>query len=397
MYESFFNLTGKPFELLPDPEFLYLSPVHRKAITYLDYGIRERAGFILLTGEVGSGKTTIIKNIIKTLDKNVNTSKIFNTSVTAHQLLSLINDDFGLEIAGKDKVALFKDLYDFLIREFVAGQHCLLLIDEAQNLSPDCLEEVRMLSNLETESSKLLQIILVGQPELRRILAAAEMRQLRQRISINCHITPLDREQTEAYILHRLEHAGNRNAVAISHEAFDIIHYHSRGIPRLINIMCDFLLLSAFVDESHAISAEMVREIAGDLQFERNYWSPEPPADVADDESDRLIPPAEIVTAREEELLLLVKQYGARLEVLEKAKSAGMHSEELTSLVRRCDALEEAVLDLRRHLHQISERQVVVSVPLKPPVAEPKREPTPLVTSASPHRKGIFQSLFGRS
>jgi putative secretion ATPase (PEP-CTERM system associated) len=403
MYESFFHLTGKPFELLPDPEFLYLSPVHRKAITYLDYGIRERAGFILMTGEVGSGKTTIIKNIIKSLDTNVNTSKIFNTSVTTHQLLSLINDDFGLEIAGKDKIALFKDLYDFLIREFEAGRHCLLLIDEAQNLSPDCLEEVRMLSNLETENSKLLQIILVGQPELRKILAATEMRQLRQRISINCHITPLDREQTEAYILHRLERAGNRNAVTFTSDSFDIIQQHTRGIPRLINIMCDFLLLSAFVEETTSLSGEMVQEIAADLQFERNYWNIDVVGDTVGDNGDRSVPEAEIISSREEELFLLTRKLGARLDVLEKASNAFVQLDELSSLTRRCVSLEEALLDLRRQVYQIAERQTATpapekaATPFQAPPPEVKREAPQVVLPDLPQRKGFFQSLFGRS
>jgi len=403
MYESFFHLTGKPFELLPDPDFLYLSPVHRKAITYLDYGIRERAGFILMTGEVGSGKTTIIKNIIKSLDTNVNTSKIFNTSVTTHQLLSLINDDFGLEIAGKDKIALFKDLYDFLIREFEAGRHCLLLIDEAQNLSPDCLEEVRMLSNLETENSKLLQIILVGQPELRKILAATDMRQLRQRISINCHITPLDREQTEAYILHRLERAGNRNAVTFTSDSFDIIQQHTRGIPRLINIMCDFLLLSAFVEETTSLSGEMVQEIAADLQFERNYWNADVSGDSAGVDGDRSVPDAEFISRREEELLLLTRKLGARLDVLEKASNAFAHLDELSSLTRRCISLEEALLDLRRQVNQFAERQTATpapekaATPFQAPNPEVKREAPQVLVSEIPQRKGIFQSLFGRS
>ncbi len=394
MYESFFHLTGKPFELLPDPEFLYLSPVHRKAMTYLDYGIRERAGFILLTGEVGSGKTTIIKNIIKSLDANITTSKIFNTGVTSHQLLALINDDFGMETAGKDKVTLFKELYDFLIREFQAGHHCLILIDEAQNLTSDCLEEVRMLSNLETESSKLLQIILVGQPELRKILAATEMRQLRQRISVNCHITPLDREQTEAYILHRLERAGNRDAVTFSAAAFDLIQQQTRGTPRLINIMCDFLLLTAFVDESSELSVETVREVADDLQFERNYWN----AAAAGSDNVTALPAAENVSARDEELILLKSELTARLDILEKRGGGFDQSDELAALADRCAALEESVGALRRLLsagepeQPVNQKQLPSLHPLLPRIPSPA---SPLAVQRQ--RKGFFTSLFGRS
>ena len=400
MYESFFHLTGKPFELLPDPEFLYLSPVHRKALTYLDYGIKARAGFILLTGEVGSGKTTIIKNIIKSLDRNVNTSKIFNTSVTSHQLLSLINDDFGLESAGKDKISLFKDLYEFLIKEFMASRHCLLLIDEAQNLSPDCLEEVRMLSNLETENSKLLQIILVGQPELRKILAATDMRQLRQRISINCHINPLVREQTEAYILHRLERAGNRNAVIFTADSFDVIHLNTRGIPRLINIICEFLLLSAFVDESTEIGGEMVREIAADLQFEQNYWNIDSSGDASGDHSDRSVPEAEIISTREEELFLLTRTLGERLDVLEKAVTVFAHLDEVSVLARKCAAQEDALLELRRHVNQIVVRLTGSTVHdhiVNPPPEQNREVQQVQLAAGNPQRKSFFQLLFGRS
>jgi general secretion pathway protein A len=391
MYEAFFHLKGKPFELLPDPDYLYMSPAHRKAITYLDYGIKERAGFILLTGEVGSGKTTIIKNIINCLETNVTTSKIFTTSVTSHQLLSLINEDFGLESVGKDKVALFKDLNDFLIKEFMGGRHCLLLIDEAQNLSAECLEEVRMLSNLETQSSKLLQIILVGQPELRRTLAANDMRQLRQRISINCHIPPLDRTQTESYILHRLECAGNRNALTFTPGCFDIIQHHTRGIPRLINIMSDFLLLSAFVDGSNALSDEIVREIAADLQFDRNYWS-------AVDDLQRSVCETVQGSDRNEELQHLMDGLQGRLGVLEKASAAFVQLDELSAIEQRCGAMEETVNELR---HLIASDQISAPYAISPATVTHDADDFRLVSPESLFpgdvaRKGFFRSLFGR-
>jgi len=171
MYTSFFNLHKKPFELVPDPEFIYLSRSHRKAITYLDYGIRERAGFILLTGDVGSGKTTLIRDLLSKKYEQVVLAKIFNTRVSSEQMLAMINEDFGLSVTSKDKISLLRDLNDFLLEQYAAGNHPILIIDEAQNLSADLLEEVRMLSNLESASRKLLQIVLVGQPELRETLA----------------------------------------------------------------------------------------------------------------------------------------------------------------------------------------------------------------------------------
>ncbi len=275
MYEEFFGFTAKPFELVPDPEFLYLSRVHKKAITYLEYGIRERNGFLLITGEIGSGKTTIIRNILKSLDEKVTLSKIFNTKVTSEQLLAMINDDFGLDVVGKDKIALLRQLNEFLVDEFVAGRQPVILIDEAQNLDIDLLEEVRLLSNLETDKSKLVQIILVGQPELRRTLADDRLRQLRQRICISCHIDHLSKAEVEEYIFHRLEKAGNRTAVEFGDGAIDLIYLFSRGVPRLINIICDFLLLSAFVEEKKVICTDLVQEVIGEIESESKFWGDE--------------------------------------------------------------------------------------------------------------------------
>ena len=271
MYESFFNLTTKPFELVPNPAFLYLSKTHKKAITYLDYGVKEKAGFVLLTGEVGSGKTTIIRDLLKKLASNVVISKVFNTKVNSEQLISMINDDFGLDIKDKNKVLLLKDLYDFLIKQHSKGAHCVLIIDEAQNLTPELLEEIRMLSNLEADDSKFLQIILVGQPELKKTLSMPELRQFRQRISISCHLYPFTGHETKEYIYHRLEIAGNREAINFRGHTMDVIHHYSRGIPRLVNIICDFLMLSAFAEEKKDVDAYMVFEIVKDLEFDVQY------------------------------------------------------------------------------------------------------------------------------
>ena len=265
MYKEFFGLHTKPFELVPDPRFLFPSRSHRRALSYLEYGLQERAAFILLTGEVGSGKTTLIRNLIGQLAADVCRAMVFNTRVSPEQLLALINDDFGLPTEGRDKVALLHDLNDFLIAQHAARRRPMVIVDEAQNLAPEVLEEIRLLSNLETNQVKLLQIILVGQPELRTIINQPNLRQLRQRIGIACHIDPLPREETESYVLHRLELAGNREAVRFQEGTFDLIHGFSKGIPRLINIFCDFLLLAAFVDETLELSVQLVEEVAGDF------------------------------------------------------------------------------------------------------------------------------------
>jgi putative secretion ATPase (PEP-CTERM system associated) len=272
MYEEFFHLKAKPFELVPNPTFLYMSNTHKKAMHYLYYGIKEKAGFILLTGEVGSGKTTLISDLIKRVDPSVTLARVFNTKVNSDQLLAMINDDFGLDVKDKDKILLLKDLNDFLIDQHIKGHNTVLIIDEAQNLKPDLLEDIRMLSNLETDTAKLLQIILVGQPELRDILSKPEMRQLRQRISISCRILPLNRIETEEYIFHRLEIAGNREAVVFTDGCMDIIYGQCKGIPRLVNIICDFILVTAFIEELTTIDTAMLQDIVADLDFEKLYW-----------------------------------------------------------------------------------------------------------------------------
>ncbi len=260
MYEAYFGLREKPFELVPNPDFLYLSGTHKRALTYINYGLMEKVGFILLTGEVGSGKTTLIRNFIKQHDASFTLAKVFNTRVDAEQLISMINEDFGLDSRGKGKVQLLKDLYSFLIKEYEQGRHALLVIDEAQNLTADLLEEVRMLSNLETDSAKLLQIVLAGQPELQETLASAELRQLRQRISVVCHLTPLTRTETEEYIQHRLDVAGNRKALHFTPGALDVIHSSSGGIPRIVNVICNFVMLTAFAEKAAEVNAAMVND-----------------------------------------------------------------------------------------------------------------------------------------
>ncbi len=330
MYESYFNLRVKPFELLPDPKFIYLSKSHKKALTYLDYGIRERAGFILLTGEVGSGKTTLIRNLLDKHYEQTVLSKIFNTRATSEQLLAMINDDFGLPTQGKDKVTLIRDLNDFLVDQYARGNHPILIIDEAQNLSPDLLEEVRMLSNLEAADSKLLQIILVGQPELRAILSTPDMRQLRQRIGISCHLQALTQEDTEHYIMHRLEVAGNASAVDFSPESLDIVFRYSKGVPRLINIICDFLLLSAFAEETTEISIDMVRDIIGDLDFDSQYWS--------------------AATIPAEEMGLTNNDPSRPREGLSEAQEM---RNLLVDISRRIDSFENQIADLNKKLEEI--------------------------------------------
>ncbi len=315
MYEAFFGLNKKPFDLVPNPDFLFLSKSHKRALTYLDYGIRERVGFILLTGEVGSGKTTIIRDLLKKHHEQVVISKVFNTRVNSEQLIALINDDFGIPVIGKDKTVMLRDLNDFLVEQYAVGNFPVLIIDEAQNLTSKLLEEIRMLSNLETDSSKLLQIILVGQPELRKTMSAPGLRQLRQRISINCHLQPLSRNEMEQYILHRLQIAGNRDAVTFSGSALDIVFANSKGVPRLINIICDFLLISAFAEETRSLDDVLVQDVVGDLDFDRHFWGDQAPEEAVSSDSRQ---PETKDGVYSSEVAVALHKITARLDGMEK-------------------------------------------------------------------------------
>ena len=269
MYTSFFGFKYKPFQLTPDPEFLFLSRAHKKALIYLNYGITDNSGFILLTGEIGTGKTTLLRSMIKHIPQDIRLARINNTKVNSEQLISMINEDFGLDIKGLDKTQLLSKLTDFLIAQYSQGRRSMIIIDEAQNLSADLLEEIRMLSNLETDKSKLLQIILVGQPELNITLSRPELEQLRQRITVCTHISPLTREEIDSYIKYRLRIAGNEEAVTFEEGVTEAIFNFSEGIPRLINILCDFSLLTAFTDSRKTIDMALINEVINDLINER--------------------------------------------------------------------------------------------------------------------------------
>jgi len=271
MYERHFSFKHKPFDLVPNPDFLFLSSTHQKAITCLDYGIKEKIGFILLTGEIGSGKTTIIRNLIKNLNGSFKLSRIHNTKVSSEQLISMINEDFGLDIEGKNRTRLLSELNAFLVEQYSKKVQPILLIDEAQNLSPDLLEEIRLLSNLETDMAKLIQIILIGQPDLKKTLMLPELIQLRQRINISYHIAPLTVDETGKYIKHRLTVAGNPDAIKFDEGMLPLIFKFSKGVPRLINILCDFALLTAFVEGKKEVQIDIVREIKKDLES-KDYW-----------------------------------------------------------------------------------------------------------------------------
>lgn len=267
MYESFFRLRENPFNVTPDPRFLYMGPSHRDGLAYLKYGVRERKGFLVLTGEVGTGKTTLIRALAQELGDDVMMSVILNTRVTPKQLLTLAAKDFGLERPGRgSKAELIVELSSFLLKQARAGGTCVLVVDEAHNMGPDLLEELRLLSNVETDREKLLQIVMVGQPELMDTLALPSVRQIRQRIPGSFHIKPLPAAEVENYITTRMSVAGAEPEwVSYKPDAFSSIHSITQGIPRLINVLCDRALLVAFVAEQRVVDAAIVEEALQDL------------------------------------------------------------------------------------------------------------------------------------
>ncbi len=260
MYKQFYGLNENPFNVTSDPSFFFSSAHHSEAFSYLTYGVRQRKGIILITGEIGTGKTTLCRTLLNTLDQKTKTAFILYPNFSELQLLQMVIKDFGIEIKSRNKSAIINALNDFLINETNHGNNVVLIIDESQNLKESQLEQIRLLSNLETEKEKLLQIILVGQPELCQKLKLTSLRQLNQRITIRYHIKPLEKEEMKQYILHRLKIAGSKGKIKFTNEATDEIFHYSFGTPRLINILCDRALLAGFVAETFTIDFAIIKK-----------------------------------------------------------------------------------------------------------------------------------------
>jgi len=267
MYREYFNLKEKPFNITSDPGFLFLSKRHKEAFSHLIYGIEQKKGFLEITGEIGTGKTTLCRALLNRLNGNTKSAFIFNPTLSGVQLLQAIVEDFGLEIGKRsNKTGLFSLLNKFLIEQAALGNNVVLIIDEAQNLKPQLLEQVRLLSNIETEKEKLFQIVLVGQPELRDRLGNPSLKQLRQRIAIRYHIMPLDKNEIIDYIQHRLRIAGSVGDIDFEDDAISTIFEYTEGVPRLINMVCDKALLLAFVLETKTIDRGIVKRSINEIE-----------------------------------------------------------------------------------------------------------------------------------
>lgn len=265
MYCQFYGLKERPFNVTSDPEFFFLSKKHKEALSHLLYGTSHRKGIIVLTGEIGTGKTTLCRFFLNRLNRNVKTAFILNPHFSEIQLLEAIVKDFGITAKNSTRLALVWALNQFLLSETESGNNVVLIIDEAQNLKPRLLEQVRLLSNLETEKDKLLQVVLVGQPELNQRLNLYDLRQLRQRIMVRFHITPLEKDEIKEYINHRLNIAGSGKTY-FTDEAIEAIAGFSSGTPRLINMICDRALLAGFVAETQTIDLDIIHKCLEELQ-----------------------------------------------------------------------------------------------------------------------------------
>ena len=265
MYDKYFGLNGKPFSIAPDPRYLFMSEQHREALAHLVYGVGEGGGFVLLTGEVGTGKTTVCRCLLEQLPDNARIAYILNPKLSATELLANVCDELHIVYSQQPSLKQLTDvLNEFLLASHAAGLKIVLMIDEAQNLSIEVLEQVRLLTNLETNKEKLLQIILIGQPELKEKLARHELRQLAQRITARYHLRPLTAEESESYILHRLEVSGFSDNL-FDKQAIKELFKRTAGVPRLINVLCDRAMLGAYAKNKRQIGAKVIRQAASEV------------------------------------------------------------------------------------------------------------------------------------
>lgn len=271
LYSDYFGLRERPFKLLPDPDFLFWSKIHKRAYAVLEYGILSSAPITVVTGEVGAGKTTLLQRLLQSIDDTVTVGLISNAQGGRGELLQWVLNSLNIELAaGEDYVGLFQKLQDFLVAEYADGRKVILIIDEAQNLSTEGLEELRMLTNINANKDEVLQLVLVGQPQLRKMIMQPDLQQFAQRVSAFYHIPAMDREMLGAYVAHRMKHAGG-SGNEFTDQALDRIYQASEGVPRLVNKLCDFALLYTATEDRQVVTASAVDEVLSDGIFVGNF------------------------------------------------------------------------------------------------------------------------------
>jgi len=354
MYESFYGFKEKPFNLTPDPDYLYMSPGHENVLTHMEYAIQESKGFVVVTGEVGAGKTTLINYLLRKIPQAIQVGVINNTLVQPQELLRMICQEFDLEIATVDKTQLLTRFYNFLLEKYSKHERVILIIDEAQNLPEKTLEEIRMLSNLESEKEHLIQMILVGQPQLKEKLRRKSLEQFVQRVTVYCHLNALDKAQVEHYIRHRLTVAGAQNLDIFDSEALNAIFKHSSGIPRLINILCDSALVYGYADDVRIIGRELIETVAQARDLGEQA-----------DSSHSLPEEEKIFEAAPPDSLALLKQevIEGRFKLLEEKLAAQEDRmlniiKEVESLKGKRDEKDEIIIRLFRMMKKNLDRQI---------------------------------------
>ena len=321
MYEAFYNLSAKPFQLNPDPNFFFASRGHKRAMSYLEYGMHQGEGFIIITGEVGAGKTTLVRSLLEQIDPNrLVAAQLVTTQLDAEDLLRAVAMAFGFSTRAMDKAQLLGELEAFLISLVPQGKRALLIVDEAQNLSGRALEELRMLSNFQLGNQGLLQSFLVGQPELRQLMQGPEFQQLRQRVTASYHLGPMDRAETQAYVEHRLRHVGWSHDPRFEHGAFDAIYSFSAGIPRRINTVCNRVLLAAALSEEHNITAANVDATADEIRLELSMGSTSAAAALEAKADGHGFAESELPIGLEERVVRLERAMTATLDLLQQLR-----------------------------------------------------------------------------